>query len=142
MRVIRVAALLAAVALAGCGGRESNDVAAVKKTLTRTLSALADGDGATVCSLATPSGQAELRSAVPGATCEHVVRLVATKLTPELKDGLRSAHINMVTVHERTATVDDRDITSTRGNLKGFRDPGSPATVFMKQPDGTWKISG
>jgi hypothetical protein len=144
MRVLHAGAtavLLAGSLVAGCGSG-SDDTARVKQTMTRELKSAADGDGATACSLATPSGQAKLARAVPGSTCEQVISLLSQRLPSQVKEGLRSAEIKKVTVNGDTATVQDADITSARGNLGGFLQPGSPPTILTKQPDGTWKISG
>jgi hypothetical protein len=135
------------VALTGCGGGGGgggSDVTKVKQTLRRELVALATGDGATVCSLATASGRTKLENAVPGASCEHVVQLVAQRLPESVKEGLRTAKIGRVTISGKTATVQDSDITSSKGSLAGFLQPGpgSAPTVLTKQPDGSWKISG
>jgi hypothetical protein len=143
VRVGLITALLTGTLVAGCGGGGGgSDVTNVKQSLTRELAALADGDGATACSLATAAGQARLEQAVSGASCERVVKLLAERLPAQVKAGLRSAQINKVTVNGDTATVQDADITSTRGSLSGFLQPGSAPTVLKKQPDGTWKISG
>jgi hypothetical protein len=110
--------------------------------MTHELMAVARGDGVTACSLATPTGQARLAKSIPGATCRQVVSLLADRLSPAIKDGLGSAHVTRVTISGDTATVQDSDISSTRGSLAGLLQPGSPPTVLTKQPDGTWKISG
>jgi hypothetical protein len=134
-------ALLAVVLAVGCGGG-SDDTAKIKQTIRRELTALADGDGATGCSLATPARQAKLVRALPGAmTCDQVIKAVGQRLPASVKDGLRSAQVKKVTVHGNTATVQDADITSARGNIAAFLQPGSPPTVLTEQPDGTWKIS-
>jgi hypothetical protein len=136
------------VALTGCGGGGGggggSDVTKVKETLRRELAALANGDGATVCSLATASGRTKLENAVPGASCEHVVQLVTQRLPEPVKEGLRTAKIGRVAISGKTATVQDSDITSSKGSLAGFLQPGpgSAPTVLTKQPDGSWKISG
>jgi hypothetical protein len=132
---------LAALAFAGCGSSVS-DATKVKQVLTREMAALAAGDGATACSLATAAGQAKLSRAVPGATCREVIALLASRLPAAIKEGLTSAQITKVTVSGNTATVQDADITSTRGSLSGFLQPRSAPTTFQKQPDGNWKISG
>jgi len=141
LRIGAVTALLVGFLVAGCGGG-TDDVAKVKQTMTRFLAAMADGDGATACSLATASAQAKLERASPGTSCEQDVSILSGRLSSEIKDGLRSAQIKKVTIDRDTATVQDADITSTRGSLTGFLQPGSAPTVLKKQSDGSWKISG
>ena len=144
VRVYIIVAVMAGGVVAGCGGTGGgeNDVAKVKQTMTRELSALADGDGATVCALATPSGRAKLQNEVPGLSCPQIVTVAAQRLPSAIKQGLRNARVNKVTIHGDTATVQDADITSTQGALTGFLKPGSPPTILQKQSDGTWKIAG
>jgi hypothetical protein len=136
-----VTVLLAALLIVGCGGG-SDDSANVKKTMTRLYSALASGDGATACSLATPSGRAKLERGVgKGASCVQIVALLGASLPAKIKEGLRSVQVKKVTIHGNTATVQEADVTSTSGSLSGFLRPGSPPTILTKQADGTWKVS-
>jgi hypothetical protein len=135
---------LAVLALVGCGGGAGGDgdLAKIQQTLQRDFAAIANGDGGTACALATPSGQAKLEQAVPGASCEQIVTLVAQRLPERTKDALRSAQINRVTINGDTATVQDAGITSQRGSFSGFLHPGSAPGVLKRQPDGSWKIAG
>jgi hypothetical protein len=105
----------------------------------REFTALANGDGATACSLTTAAGRTKLQNAVPGATCAQVVTLVSQRLPPNVKQGLRTARVNKVTINGNTATVQNSDISTGQGSLAGFT---SGSTTLMKQPDGTWLISG
>jgi hypothetical protein len=146
-RILRVGVmlqLLGGLLVVGCGGGggASADVGKIERTMTREFAAVADGDGAVACGLATPSGRAVLANADPGATCEEVIAFVAARLTPEIRTALHNLAIKKVTITGNTASVADADVTSTRGSLKGFDKPGSPPTILMKQPDGTWKIAG
>jgi hypothetical protein len=139
--------LLGAVAvsavLAACGGGSSNnDAAQVKQTVTRAFRALATGDGATLCSLATPAGQKTLAAGLPHSTCAAVVKAVSVHLSPQQKAGLESVQIKKVVVNGIHATVSDADLTSVRGTLKGFINPNSPPTKLTKQSDGSWELSG
>jgi hypothetical protein len=133
-----------AVLVVGCGGGAGvgGDRAKIEQTLQRDFTAIANGDGGTACALATPSGQAKLEKAVPGASCEQIVSLVAQRLPQRIKHALRTAQIKQVTIKGDTATVQDADITSTRGSFRGFLHPGSAPGVLKRQPDGTWKIAG
>jgi hypothetical protein len=136
-------AVLVSASLAACGGgSSSNDVAQIKQTVSRAFGALATGDGATLCSLATPAGQKELASGLPHSTCAAVVKLVSVHLSPQQKAGLESVQVKKVEINGNQATVSDADLTSARGTLKGFIDPKSPPTKLTKQSDGSWKLSG
>jgi hypothetical protein len=138
-----LAAVAVSAALVACGGGSSNnDAAQVKQTVSRAFSALATGDGATLCSLATPAGQKELASGLPHSTCSAVVKLVSEHLSPQQKAGLESVQVKKVVVNGNHATVSDADLTTTRGTLKGFINPTSPPTKLTKQSDGSWKLSG
>jgi hypothetical protein len=129
--------------LAACGGGSSNnDAAQVKQTVTRAFRALATGDGATLCSLATPAGQKTLAAGLPHSTCAAVVKAVSVHLSPQQKAGLESVQIKKVVVNGIHATVSDADLTSARGTLKGFINPNSPPTKLTKQSDGSWELSG
>jgi nitrous oxide reductase accessory protein NosL len=138
-----LAAVVVSAVLAACGGGSSNnDAAQVKQTVTRAFRALATGDGATVCSLATPAGQKTLAAALPHSTCPTVIKLVSVHLSPQQKAGLESVQIKKVEVNGIHATVSDADLTSAHGTLKGFINPNSPPTKLTKQSDGSWKLSG
>ena len=142
LRRRRVLPLLAlSIALAACGG-QSADASHAAGTLTRAFHALASGDGATLCSLATSAGQKTLAAAVPNSSCEKVVNLVSAHLTVKQKAALASVHVNKITVTGDRATVRAADISSDHGSFKGFLEPGSAPTKLAKQADGSWKISG
>ncbi len=140
-RIRVIAAVIASLVLAACGGGAS-DATNVRQTVARALRALATGDGATLCSLATRAGQASLAGAVPGASCAKVVQLVGAHLSPSLKSALSHVRIGKVTIHGTHADVPNTSITSTRGSLKGFLDAGSEPTLLARQADGSWKITG
>jgi hypothetical protein len=138
-----LAAVAVSAALAACGGGSSNnDAAQVKQTVSRAFRALATGDGATLCSLATAAGQQELASGLPHSTCAAVVKLVSEHLSPQQKAGLESVQVKNVVINGNHATVSDADLTSAHGTLKGFINPNSPPTKLTKQSDGSWKLSG
>jgi hypothetical protein len=137
------AALSVAAIVTGCGGGGggSSDTAKVKQTVKSAFTALATGNGASFCSLATASGQATLAKTLPGSTCAKVVTLVSEHLSAEQKTGLRNAQVNKVTISGDHATVKNSDISTSKGTLKGFLSPGAP-TMLTKGSDGTWKLSG
>ncbi len=135
--------VIAVVGLAGCGGGSSSaDRAKVSDTVSRVLHALGQGDGATVCSLTTESGQRTLARQVPHSTCAQVVKLVGEHLSPAQKAGLESAKVGKVDVKGSHASVPNSSITSPRGTLKGFLAAGAAPTRLTRQSDGSWKISG
>lgn len=144
----RLFCALALCALVGaCGSSSSasstaDNATQVKHTLTTVFHALASGDGKTLCSLATPQGRQRLAAALPHTSCAGIVKLVTAHLSHAQKAALASIQIKKVTVHGSVATVSDTAITSTRGSLAGFIQPGSAPTTLTKQPDGSWKISG
>jgi hypothetical protein len=133
-------ALVAALALAGCGGGGSGDEQAVKDTVTTFMSALARGDGATACSKATAAAQQRLtaQAAQAGSNCPAIIAAISKRLPAEVKQGLETAQVKKVTVKGNTATVTDHDITSKSGNLGPFL--GSGATTLTKV-GGSWKLS-
>jgi hypothetical protein len=137
-----VAALLAGLVIAGCGTSDSADVAKIKRVVTSELNDLAAGKGGAACALATPAGQAELAGGTSAHSCAAAIDLASSRLTPAIKEGLRTVQINKVTVTNGSATVSDTDITSKQGNLKGFLQPASAPTVLTEQPDGSWEIAG
>jgi hypothetical protein len=141
-----LAALAVSSALVACGGSSSSnssaDAANVKQTITKAFRALATGDGATLCSLATPEGQKTLAASLPHASCSDVVKLVSEHLSAQQKAGLESITIKKVQINGNQATVREADISSTQGTLKGFLASDSPPTKLTKESDGTWKLSG
>ena len=136
--------VLSAAILAGCGQSSglNGDASKAAQTLTKAFHALGTGDGATLCSLATPAGQKSLASAVPGSTCPKVVEIVSAHLTSKQKAALGSVQVKNVTVKGDQASVRSSDLSSTSGSFKGFLDPKSAPTKLSKQADGSWKISG
>ena len=134
-------AAVAGLALAGCGGQSADGTHAAQ-TLTRAFHALAAGDGATVCALATAAGQRSLAAAVPGSDCAKVVDLVSAHLTAAQKTALATVKVGPVNVHGSQASVRTRDISSRRGSLRGFLVKNSAPTRLRKQSDGSWRIEG
>ena len=130
------------LAACGAGAGTSADGSRAAQTLTRAFHALATGDGATICALATPAGQRSLASAVHGASCAKVISLVSAHLTPAQKAALGSVHIRSVSVTGREATIRAGDIVSGRGSLRGFLSAKSAPTRLRRQSDGSWKIEG
>ncbi|MEO8968968.1 MAG: hypothetical protein ABI355_15100 [Solirubrobacteraceae bacterium] len=143
----RLGALLTlSLLLAACGGTGGGQVSAdgshAAQTLTRAFHALATGDGATICGLATPAGQRSLAAAVPGASCAKVIRLVSAHLTTAQRAALDSVRVKNVSVSGGEATIRATDIVSRHGSLRGFLSAKSAPTRLHKQSDGSWKIEG
>lgn len=139
------AVLTLSLLLAACGGASAVNTAdgsQAAKTLTRAFHALATGDGATICALATPAGQRSLAAAVPGSSCAKVVALVSAHLTSAQKAALASVRVKHVAVSGREATIKATDIVSSHGSLSGFLSAKSTPTRLRKQSDGSWKIEG
>lgn len=140
-----LAAIAVAVVLAACGGgrgAHGDAPAAVRSTVRRAFTAVADDRGAAFCALATPALQAVLAHATHGASCRRVVTLVATRLSFAQREALRHVQIAAVTVSGDRATVSDGALSATRGSLSGFIGGGASATALARQPDGSWKLDG
>ncbi len=138
-------ALTLSLLLAACGSAGvtmTADGSRAAQTLTRAFHALAVGDGATICGLATPAGQRSLAAAVPGSSCPKVITLVSAHLTSAQKAALASVRIENVAVSGREATIKATDIVSRHGSLRGFLSAKSTPTRLRKQSDGSWKIEG
>jgi hypothetical protein len=132
----------AVLGVAGCGAGANADAAKVRQTVGQALAALADGNGAAFCSLATLAAQAELTRTSPGATCPQVVDGISRRLSSEVRLGLRHARVGTVTIAGGHASIRAAEITATRGSLVGFLRSPAPPTKLTRQPDGSWKISG
>jgi hypothetical protein len=139
----RVLVVMLGLVAAGCGGSSNAgpsaaDVAKVKSTITQALAAVANGDGATACSLATTTGQATLAKLVGSSSCTSAISLLASQLPPNTKAALRDAQVKKVSISGNTATVNNADITAPQANIG---DLPLPPTVLVKQPDGSWKLN-
>ena len=140
-RLAGVVVAVALVALPGCGSSSSSDADDAKAAMKDFLAALAKGDGKKACSLADEAGRKRLVAAGRGrATCEDVIKLIATRLPPNVKEGLENAEIKKVTVKGNTATIKDSDIKSSKGDASAFLRGGRP-TKLVKE-GGSWKLSG
>lgn len=133
---------LVAVVVAGCGGSNnasnSGDVTKIKSTVTRAFAAIADGDAATACSLATPTGQATFEKLLGASSCAKAVAEIGGVLTSQMKAALKSAQVKKVSISGNTATIKNSDITAPQANIGALP---LPPTVLVKQPDGSWKLN-
>jgi hypothetical protein len=140
MRISALAAVLVtSLVLLGCGGG-GGDEQAVKNTVTQFMSALARGDGAKACGLATTQAQQRLtaQGAQAGGSCPQIISAISKRLPPQIKQGLETAKVKKASVKGDTATVADSDISSSAGNLGPFLGGG---TTTLKKEGGTWKLS-
>jgi hypothetical protein len=129
----------AALAVAGCGG-SSGDEQQVKNTVTTFMSALARGDGAKACALATSAAQQHLvgQASQAGGNCQAIIATISKRLPASVKQGLESAKVKKATVKGDTATVSDKDISSSSGDLSPFLGSGS---TTLKKENGQWKLA-
>ncbi len=133
---------LIVVVVAGCGSSHSSsnsgDVAKIKSTVTRAFAAIASGDAATACSLATPAGQSTFEKLLGASSCTKAVAEIGSVLTPQMKAALKSAQVKKVSISGNTATIKNSDITAPQANIGALP---LPPTVLVKQPDGSWKLN-
>jgi hypothetical protein len=112
-----IVAALCALALAGCGGGDSepqSDSAKVTTTIESYLAAQVSGDGTAACALLSPAGQRQLIGLVAKAsqglvtqpTCEDAVSLVRTAATPAQLAAVGHAEVSNVVVSGDRATAD------------------------------------
>jgi hypothetical protein len=133
--------VLCVTALPGCGFQTSGEEQAVRRTMQRELVAMANGDGTTVCALATSHARARLGRAVRRISCPRAVAYANRFIPPAVKLGMRNATIGKVIVSGGVALVYDDQITSSQGTLEGFVTPGSPPTILLLDQTGTWRIT-
>lgn len=136
-------ALVALVALAGCGGgtdpREKQAVTAAVRTF---FSALADGDGRRACAELTASGQASLvaSAGAGGVACPQAIAIASRRLPAAVRQGLRAIELRAVAISGTHASVRDDDITSARGDLRSVLRPGN--ITRLSRSEGSWKLTG
>jgi hypothetical protein len=128
-RLPQVAALLFAVAAAGCGGadREHADDAAPRDKLHAYLDAFARGDGAAACALLTP----EARRGVPGLSDEIE--------SPDCEGAIRELARASVRLRAPRITVSVEGDSAT-GRIESKR-PAYESQVLLRKEGGTWKIA-
>jgi hypothetical protein len=140
-----VPALVAALALGGCGSSHSapphpTGQQQIAQVLRSYLSAQTQGDGQTACSLLTAAGQRELEALVVKEakglvpftpSCQDAVGLVHTFAGSKLLDALGSARIEQVQAHGTTGSAVVADATAFK-----------PQTVSLVKVGGAWRIAG
>ena len=125
------AALAVAVALGGCGG--PSDSEQISQRVDELVSAYADKDGATACSLMTPAARERIqRSAgmLKGRDCAATLTNVARLPTGEVARSIRKFRAGRIAVDGNEAGV--------------VIEPSSPGTkpTRMVKVDGKWYFDG
>jgi hypothetical protein len=81
-----------------------------------------------------------VRAAKGRLSCEGLIALIATRLPPDVKTGLENAQVKKITVNGSSATIQETDITSSKGNLSAFLRSGTPTRLVKER--GSWKVAG
>ncbi|HEX8073739.1 MAG TPA: DUF4878 domain-containing protein [Thermoleophilaceae bacterium] len=129
-RAIAVPAAIAALALGGCGGGESDDA---KSALQDYVDAFAKGDGDRACSLLTKSTRDTFAARVAPITkskdCATSIDKLSKQAGPELLGALKDAKVSDVKVDGDRATAKLKSGSST-------------TTTQLRKEDGDWKVAG
>ena len=129
------AALLATVALAGCGCGDGkpDDATAARDAVTKFIQAFAKGDGETACDQLTPQAQAAFvnrAKVTTGSTkCPETMQRVAQLAGESVTGPLSKATVGEVKVTGNTATT---TLTAS----------GHTASVTLSRQSGDWKLNG
>ena len=131
MRRVTVLLAVAAVAVSGCGGGESDDVKAAVRGY---LNAFVDGDGAKACSLMSTATRrrfvAQMKGTTKSTDCALGIEALRTQAGTALtKASIEKLEFSDVKVKGKTATV---KLTSGR----------SSSTARLQKEGGGWKVSG
>src|SRR5512145_1402290 len=135
------AAVLAALAMAACGGGDEESPAVtetvpdpgsaqreVRAAIQQYVTALSGGDPAKACAVLTVRAQAALAELLPrtdrSTDCEEIARRVARRSV-----ALKRVRVSRIAVRGSTATA---RVTST--------DPAFQSEVLLSSEDGRWKI--
>ena len=128
--------LVAAVAVAGCGGGSDgkpSDETAARDVVTSFTKAFAAMDGDKACALLTPQAQAAFveraRVATGSTRCPETMQRVAQLAGSSVTDPLSKASVGEVKVTGNTAT------TTLTAN-------GHSTPVTLSKADGSWKLNG
>ena len=123
-RMIAASALAASLAVAGCGGGESDAQKSAKKTADQVRQAAAEGNVTQLCSgLFTPSLRASFK-ALSGQPCETIVR---TRVAPALATlKIKSASVNK---------------SNTLGVVVISDKSGSNDKLYLVKSGGAWKVN-
>ena len=141
---LRVAACLAVVTLGACGSSHRSSTASGEQPIGQVvrsyLTAQAQGDGQTACSLLTPDGQRQLEALVvkrangliaSRPSCSDAVSFVHSFAGAKLLNALSTARIGTVRVQGDTATARVTDGTEF-----------APQAVRLARIAGAWRIAG
>lgn len=126
------AAAVIAGSLAACGATSSTNASTPSATVKTYLSAAANGDGATACSVVAPAAQNEAlklarSQGIKASSCANLFSQLKAAMNAAQRSTLRNAKVSSVIVRGNTATV----------RLKGGT---TPAT--LEKSDGKWLITG
>jgi hypothetical protein len=145
------AVVVAAVLLAGCGGRggapsAATERRAVRATVRTFMRALAAADGASACAALTGSGQSSVIATIGPElgnfgidSCAQVVQVTGAQLGAGLRRELAGAQVGAVALHGVRATVRWSAVTSPSGDIAAYFGRAEP--IDLVETDGSWKIS-
>jgi hypothetical protein len=142
-----LAALAAAVALAGCGSpspaKERSDIRGV---ITDFLGALGRGEAYTACAHATPAGQGQIVHVLgPELTnfgingCLNVLYVIHKDMKRPLREILQTATVGRVQLHGDSATVRWSAVSSPRGELGSAIQQTHP--IELTRTNGVWLLT-
>ena len=131
-----LAAVLAALAIGGCGGgdkKASSDPGAVQSRVAEFSKAFGAGNGKQTCELMTPGAQAafvkRVKSLIPVKDCPEAIAAVHGEASAEVNLAFSDAKVSGVKVTGDSATA---VLTAS----------GHSATAKLVKQGGTWKLTG
>jgi ketosteroid isomerase-like protein len=128
MRRTAIAALLATVALAGCGGE--SDKEKIQSTVRDYFTAFASGDYEKACSQLAEQTREQLVEAARVKDCSTALQRGAQRAQVERFRGkLRDVSVASVTVHDNTATAKVRAL-------------GVTTEIPLTKEGDSWKVQG
>ena len=144
---IAVCAGVLTTACSGGGTDRSSDHEAIERTVRRWLTAVAEGDTATACSLLTSAAKSELRDGVLDASarddeevCRDAVAQTALFLTPEMRKAVRLVRVAKVKVSGDLARLAENDIVF-EPRYAYLKEPSNGVSTLRRTREG-WKIEG
>jgi hypothetical protein len=130
MRRATTLLVCAGLALAGCGGSESDDARSAVRSY---LDAFVKGDGAKACSLMTAATRrqfvARTKALTKTADCALAIEAIRTQAGDQSMAALKKLELTDVKVTGNTARVT-------------LKSGGSSSTAELAKEGGGWKISG
>lgn len=126
------ATLILTLFLSGCG---SSDEDQVRTTLRAFFSAMAEGDGATACSLLTPSYRRGMAEATGASDCPRGVEANAESMGWEGRRAMRVSRVEQVTIGEGLVwAVVASPTPAGEWSIVG--------AYGVKQTAGAWRVDG